>query len=143
MGKYPDASSSLKVLDKDEAKRLFRSHDEEGLVHSIWTGVTPYIVGLCNCDHDCWPYREYFEKGCRPAFFCAEYVFHVDWEHCTGCKARMSQCQLGAQFYSPAVSGVYIDPTRCFGCGVCTAACPNDAVSSIVRQEHAQVVGVW
>jgi ferredoxin len=38
----------------------------------------------------------------------------------------MSQCQFGAQFYSSALGKVYIDPTRCYGCGVCRAACQND-----------------
>ncbi len=41
LGKFPDAASSLEVLDKEEAKRIFRQYDEEGLIHSIWTGVTP------------------------------------------------------------------------------------------------------
>ena len=32
----PDASSSLEVLDKEEAKRIIRQYDQEGLLHSIW-----------------------------------------------------------------------------------------------------------
>ncbi len=61
----------------------------------------------------------------------AEYVCRTDWDLCTGCKACMSQCQFGAQFYSSALGKVYIDPTRCFGCGVCRAACPNDCHRAI------------
>jgi len=57
-----DAASSLEVLDKEEAKRIFRQYDEEGLIHSIWTGVTPYVVGMCNCDRDCGAYKWYIEK---------------------------------------------------------------------------------
>jgi TPP-dependent indolepyruvate ferredoxin oxidoreductase alpha subunit len=143
LGKFPDAASSLEVLDKAEAKAIFRQYDEEGLVHTVWTGVTPYIIGLCNCDHDCGAYKWYIEKGGAPSFFRGEYVCQTDWELCTGCKSCMSQCQFGAQFYSSALAKVYIDPTRCFGCGVCRAACPHEAIQLLPRQGHPEAANTW
>jgi ferredoxin len=143
LGKYPDAASSLEVLDKEEAKKIFRKYDEEGLVHSIWTHIPPYVSAICNCDRDCLPYNEYIVKGGAPRFFRAEYISQVDWDLCTGCKSCMSQCQFGAQFYSAALAKVYIDPARCFGCGVCRAACPTEAIMLVPRQEHAEAADVW
>ena len=143
LGKFPDAASSLEVLDKAEAKAIFRQYDEEGLVHTIWTGVTPYVVGLCNCDRDCGAYKWYIEKGGAPSFFRAEYICQTDWELCTGCKSCMSQCQFAAQFYSSALAKVYIDPTRCFGCGVCRAACPHEAIKLVPRQGHPEAANLW
>jgi len=55
----------------------------------------------------------------------------------------MNQCQFGAQFYSSALSKVYIDPTRCFGCGVCRVACPNEAITLIPRQKHSEAANIW
>lgn len=143
LGKFPDSASSLEVLEKEDAKSIFREYDREGLMHSIWTGVTPYVIGLCNCDHDCGAYRGYIEMRGSPTFFRAEYVCRTDWDECTGCKSCISQCQFGAMFYSSALAKVHIDPTRCFGCGVCRAVCPTDAIALIPREEVAEAKDVW
>jgi ferredoxin len=143
LGAYPDAASSLEVLSRDEAKRIFREYDREGLIHSVWTGVTPFVIGLCNCDRDCGAYRGYIEMRGAPHFFRAEYVCEVDWDACTGCRACMSQCQFGAQFYSSALGKVHIDPTRCFGCGVCRTECPTDAIRLVPRSASPPAADLW
>jgi ferredoxin len=124
LGTFPDSASSLERLSKQEAKKI---------IHSVWTGVTPYIVGICNCDHDCGAFGGYIEHGGTPSFFKAEYIYQVNIELCNGCKACMSQCQFGAQFYSSALSKVYISAEKCFGCGVCRAVCPTNAIELIPR----------
>ena len=143
LGKYPDADSSLEVLEKEEAKRIVNEYDEEGLVHTIWTGIAPYTVGICNCDHDCLAYKGHIEEGGPPSFFRGEYVAQVDWDLCTGCKSCMTQCQFGAQFYSSALEKVYIDPQRCFGCGLCRAGCAHEAIELLTREEHPEAAGLW
>lgn len=143
MGHYPEAAASLEVLEKPEAKQYFRKYDQEGLVHSIWTGVTPYVIGLCNCDHDCGAYKAYIELRGSPRFFRAEYFCQVDWDLCMGCKACMSQCQFGAMFYSSALGKVTIDPQRCFGCGVCRAECAYEAIELTPRRENPKTADLW
>jgi len=143
LGKFPDSAFSLEVLDKQETKKIIRKYDEEGLIHSIWTGVTPYIVGICNCDRDCLAYRGYIENDGLPIFFRAEYISEVDWELCTGCKSCMSQCQFGAIFYSSTLSKVYINPKKCFGCGLCRAACQSKAIIMLSRQNNLETANIW
>jgi ferredoxin len=143
LGQFADAAASLEVLDKNAAKQLLRAYDQEGLVHSIWTGVTPFTIGICNCDYDCGAYRGYLAQPGSQGFFRAEYVVRVDWDLCTGCKACMSQCQFGAQFYSSSLAKVYVAPERCFGCGVCRAACPTRAIALVPRQQVPEAAQVW
>jgi len=143
LGKFPDAASSLEVLDKDQAKDVFRNYDKEGLVHTIWTGVTPYVVGLCNCDRDCGAYKKYIMMRGSPTFFRAEYICRINPDLCTGCKSCIKQCQFGAEFYSSASGKVYIDPTRCFGCGLCRAICQHDAILLVPRQDSPEAADIW
>jgi NAD-dependent dihydropyrimidine dehydrogenase PreA subunit len=143
LGKYPEASSSLEVLEKDEAKEIFHKYDQEGLMHSVWTCITPYVSGLCNCDRDCRAYNYGYVEGSPSSFFRAEYICQVDWDQCIGCKDCVSQCQFGALHYSSTLSKVYIHPKMCFGCGVCRAACSYDAISLQSRQEHEIAQDYW
>jgi len=143
LGQYPDSSASLEVLGKDEALKIIRKFDEEGLMHSVWTGVTPFVIGVCNCDADCGAYRGYIRNRGVPDFFHAEYICQVDPDQCTGCKECMSQCQFGAQFYSSAQGKVSISPELCFGCGVCRAACPQNAISLTLRSESPEAANIW
>jgi Pyruvate/2-oxoacid:ferredoxin oxidoreductase delta subunit len=55
----------------------------------------------------------------------------------------MSQCQFGAQFYSSVLAKVYIDPARCFGCGVCRAVCPHAAIQIVPRQQVPEAADLW
>lgn len=68
LGKYPDSASSLEVLSKDDALRMVRKFDQEGLMHSVWTGVTPFIIGVCNCDGDCGASEGISETRAQPTF---------------------------------------------------------------------------
>jgi ferredoxin len=53
------------------------------------------IMGICNRDRDCMPYK------------------------------------------------VYIDPTRCYGCGVCRPVCETGAIEISPRQENPTAVNIW
>ena len=52
-------------------------------------------------------------------FFRGEYVAEVETEACTGCRACHSLCQFGAIGFSVLGQKTFIDPVRCYGCGIC------------------------
>ena len=139
LGKYPDYSESLEVLEREEAKNLLRSFDKQGLVHSIWTFKTPYISGLCNCDQDCLSYRVNAKTNLTKNIFRAEYVALVDWELCNGCRKCLLACQFGAIHYSITMKRVTIDTLQCWGCGVCRAICDKAAINLKPRADFAKL----
>ena len=139
LGKYPDYSHSLEVLSKEEAKKMLRAFDQQGLVHSVWTFKTPYISGICNCDQDCLARRTNVKTGLIKNMFRAEYVALVDWELCNGCKKCLLACQFGAIHYSHSVKRVTIETSQCWGCGVCRAICSQEAITLKPRTDFANL----
>jgi ferredoxin len=138
-----DDSFSLETLSKEEALDSIRKLDKEGLVHSVWTFKTPFIGGLCNCDQDCMAYRITHARKDYPVMFRAEWVAAVSLETCNGCRLCMRQCQYGAIRYSSNDKKVVIDPTACYGCGVCRASCNKDAIILHPREIVVGAAGVW
>ncbi|MCL5025197.1 MAG: 4Fe-4S binding protein [Chloroflexi bacterium] len=138
----PD-TAGLESLSKEEALAAFRQHEREGLCHTVWTFVAPFIGGICNCDRsDCMAMRSTVTHGV-PVMFRAEYVAQVDRELCNGCRACMRACQFGAVSYSAAQNKALIDPRRCYGCGVCRSLCAKNAILLPDRSTVRAAANVW
>lgn len=124
--------AGVEKLTREEALDLLQRFEKEGMVHTLWTFKTPFIGGLCNCDHGGCLAMKSLDHGLG-VFFRAEYVAGVDPAACVGCRNCLKQCQFGALFYNAADRKVFIDGNRCFGCGVCRAACAQNAISLAPR----------
>jgi len=138
----PD-TSGLEELTKEEALENFRQYEKEGLCHTVWTFVTPFIGGICNCDRsDCGAMQATLTRGV-PHMFRAEYVAEVNPELCNGCRQCMRVCQFGAIGYSAANKKIFIDPLRCYGCGICRASCTKDAIHLQDRASVSVAANLW
>lgn len=138
----PD-TSGLEELTKEEALENFRQYEREGLCHTVWTFVTPFIGGICNCDRsDCGAMQSTLVEGV-PDMFRAEYVAEVNPELCNGCRQCMRVCQFGAIAYSAANKKIFIDHLRCYGCGICRASCTKDAIQLHDRASVPVAANLW
>jgi NAD-dependent dihydropyrimidine dehydrogenase PreA subunit len=142
-GDYPHLKESLETLTAEQAKELLRQFDRQGLVHSVWTFKTPYIGGICNCDHDCLAYRMQVTADLLQTMFKGEYVANIDLAECVGCRNCQKMCQFGAVGYSVNSGKCYINPLQCYGCGVCRGACPKAAIALQDRNRLPELAGVW
>ena len=138
----PD-TAGMERLSKDQAIAALRSHEEEGLCHSVWTFHTPFIGGICNCDRsDCLAMRCTVTHGI-PVMFRAEYVAEVDPDLCNGCRQCMRLCQFGAISYSVSNKKVTTDQRQCYGCGICRSVCQKKAIRLRERGEVPAAAGRW
>jgi len=136
-------TKGLEVMGKAEALEAMHDHEQEGLCHTVWTFIAPFIGGICNCDRsDCLAMRATV-KYQFPVMFRAEYVGSVNPDLCNGCRQCMRGCQFGAIGYSAANKKTEIDARRCYGCGVCRAACAKNAISLLDRTSVAVAANLW
>ncbi|MFZ1947072.1 MAG: 4Fe-4S binding protein [bacterium] len=137
------ATAGAETMTKEQALAAFRDHEKDGLCHTVWTFMTPFIGGVCNCDRaDCLAMRFTVTRGV-PIMFRAEYVAELDPELCNGCRSCMRACQFGAIGYGKARGKVMIDARKCYGCGVCRAVCPRNAVTLRDRASVPAVASLW
>lgn len=138
----PD-TAGLEKLSKEEALKSMHELEKEGLCHTVWTFITPFIGGVCNCDRsDCNAMVATVTYGV-PLMFRAEYVAEANPELCNGCRQCMRVCQFGAIGYSAANQKVLIDPRRCYGCGVCRTSCTKDAIALTSRAAVPVAANIW
>jgi ferredoxin len=139
----PDFSSGLEILNKEDAKKAIQKLDRKGLVHTVWTMITPYIGGICNCGvNECLALKTRTRLE-LPTLFKAEHVATIDWEECNGCRDCMKLCNFGAIGYSAHANKCSINQLQCYGCGVCRALCPNDAISLLDRNAIPALANEW
>lgn len=100
--------------------------EENGAIHTVWTFLTPFIGGICNCDPSGCLAVNYTRRG-MPLYFPGEEKAVVDRGACTGCGECLGICQFSAIAIADGQAAV--DPARCHGCGICRRRCAADALS--------------
>jgi ferredoxin len=136
-------TAGIEEFSKEEALSFMRKQEQEGLCHTVWTFIAPFIGGICNCDRsDCLAMRTTVMHG-LPVMFRAEYVARTDPDLCNGCRLCMRVCQFGAIGYSAALEKSSIDPRRCYGCGICRSVCTREAISLIERSDVPVAKSLW
>jgi ferredoxin len=139
----PD-TSDFERLTKTQAHELLRACEERGLMHSVWTFLTPFIGAICNCDR---------ESGCMamrltkdysmPMMWRGEWVARLDTDSCSGCGRCVDLCPFGALTRASKGGPVDLDVKECWGCGVCRSGCEFGALSLVDRRSVPAVADLW
>jgi Pyruvate/2-oxoacid:ferredoxin oxidoreductase delta subunit len=139
----PD-TSAFQSLTSAEAMELLRSLEEEGMMHSVWTFLTPFIAGLCNCRlaDGCMAMRATLQEGFK-IIWKGEYVARVDADLCKGCKQCVELCPFDAIEFDADNKKATVRLDLCYGCGTCRAACSAEAISLTARAEVPEVANDW
>jgi ferredoxin len=134
----PD-TGGLENMTKDQALATLKELEKDGLCHTIWTFLSPFIGSICNCSKsDCIAMRAVLSLD-YPMMFPAEYVAQVNPDLCKGCRQCMRVCQFGAIKHSDINKKAVIDQRKCYGCGICRASCPENAIK---LDERSSVIPV-
>lgn len=120
----------LQRLSKDEAMTLLAGAEERGLMHSIWTFITPYVAAICNCDlaGGCLAMRLTLEFD-QKIMWRGEGLAAVDPSACTGCAHCVPRCPFSALVMDRLSRKARVSRQACYGCGVCRAACDRGALT--------------
>jgi Pyruvate/2-oxoacid:ferredoxin oxidoreductase delta subunit len=140
-GAGPDLSD-FELLTKEQTMTMLDDCEAEGLLHSIWTFVTPFIGAMCNCNlsSGCVAMRINQSYGCR-VMFKGENVATIDAARCTGCGSCVAHCPFEALAGEDGRASVRSG--ECYGCGVCRAVCGEDAIRLVDRRLVPETAHSW
>lgn len=136
-------TGGLEHLSKEEAFSFMRQCELDGLCHSLWTFITPFIGGLCNCSlPGCMAMRTTVVHK-TPVMFRGEYLALVDPEKCIACGECQKICPFEAHFPGKNGDKAKVNINKCYGCGICRSLCPAEAISLADRESVPEVAQLW
>jgi len=136
-------TGGLEYLPKEEALAHMRECEEEGLCHTVWSFVTPFIGGLCNCSlPGCMAMKTTLTHR-TPIMFRAEYVAAVDEDECAGCGQCAKICPFDAFLPQKRKAKARVDRSKCYGCGVCRITCVKNAIALVDRAAVPEAASLW
>jgi ferredoxin len=139
MGRYFIDHNLGKSVSKDEAKRILKEAEEEGLVHKTFHDDFNFDQkenSICNCCKCCCILFQTYYRGIVSFRTITSYIAEVDERKCIGCGICVEKCPIEA--ISLIDGKVHDDKNRCIGCGICVHHCPENA-RTIIKTEQREV----
>jgi ferredoxin len=122
-----------RLVEKDEALRVLKQAEEEGLVHCS-ANTSEELVFICNCcSCHCGILRMAKEISPASAVLTSGYHATVDPDLCTACETCVERCPVSAVSIDDVAS---VDDLQCIGCALCVSTCPSEAMTLAVRPDN-------
>lgn len=128
MGRYFIEHNLGKSVSKDEAKRILKEAEEEGLVHKTFHDDFSFDQkenSICNCCKCCCILFQTYYRGILSFHTMTSYIAEFDESKCVDCGICVDKCPIEA--VSLTDGKPYDDKHKCIGCGVCVHHCPENA----------------
>lgn len=139
IGRYFIEHNLGKSVSKEEAKRVLKEAEEEGLVHKTFHDDFNFDQKencICNCCKCCCILFQTYYRGMLSFHTMTSYIAEVDESKCIGCGICVEKCPIEA--ISLIDGKAYDDENRCIGCGVCVHHCPENA-RTLIKTEQREV----
>jgi len=138
IGKYFVDRGKGKEISKEEAKKIIDITTRRGLIHITENFEEPsqhfLICSCCTCC--CCIYAGLTTLKNPHAMAKANFVARVNENECLECKVCIERCKFGA--IEAIENGIIIDEEKCFGCGLCASACPNEKIK-LFRKDQSKI----
>jgi Pyruvate/2-oxoacid:ferredoxin oxidoreductase delta subunit len=112
----------------NDALAILKECEQLGLVHT--TENTDHPTVMCNCCPCCCIFLRAITVYQKENVIArSRFRAVVDQNNCSHCGTCLERCHFNAiQDHGEFMA---IDPTLCFGCGLCSSTCPEDAITLI------------
>jgi ferredoxin len=139
IGRYFIEHNLGKSVSRDEAKRILKEAEEEGLVHKTFHDDFNFDQkenSICNCCKCCCILFQTHYRGITSFRTITSYMAGVNESKCIGCGICVEKCPIEA--ISLIDGKTHDDKNRCIGCGVCVHHCPEQA-RTLTQTEQREV----
>jgi electron transport complex protein RnfB len=119
------------AISREEALAVLREAGRKRLVARPWREETPERTdGICFCcDCCCGYFREPGRWECDKGAL----VERTNRDACTNCGTCVEVCYFGARSLDEKGGSLVVDGEKCYGCGLCVAACPENNIELVPR----------
>ncbi len=138
-----DELQDARPITTDEALAVLKTSAERGLVHRLfYKSPSLQLTEVCNCcDCCCGPHLELKQKGNYGEQLRSGYVAVTDEALCVDCGLCQESCFFDARWLEDGK--FHFADERCFGCGQCINACPEEAIGLELQTGRGVSIPDW